>query len=62
MKFANRSLQQAVRLGTWNPARVVRQQEERGIIAPGKAADFVVLSPAGDVRATILNGQPPASR
>jgi N-acetylglucosamine-6-phosphate deacetylase len=62
MRFANRSLKQAVQLGTWNPARVVRQQEQRGFIAPGKAADFVVLSPAGDVRATVLNGQPPASR
>jgi N-acetylglucosamine-6-phosphate deacetylase len=61
MKFANWNLQQAVRLATWNPAGVVREHERRGSLAPGKVADLVVLSPSGEVRATIVNGRMPAS-
>ena len=61
MKFAHWNLQQAVQLATWNPARVVQQHDRRGMLAPGKAADLVVLSPGGEVRATIVNGRMPAA-
>jgi len=57
MQFANWSLQSAVQLATWNPARVVREQDRRGMLAAGKIADIVALSPAGEVRGTILNGR-----
>lgn len=53
-KFADLSLQQAVQLATLNPARVLVLQDV-GIIAPGAKADFVVLSPEGDVQRTILS-------
>lgn len=61
VKFAHRSLQQAVQLATWNPACVVQQQERRGILAAGKVADLVVLSPTGEVRASLVNGRMPAA-
>lgn len=61
VKFAHWTLQQAVQLATWNPARVVQQHERRGLLAPGKAADLVVLSPTGEVRATMVNGRMPAA-
>jgi N-acetylglucosamine-6-phosphate deacetylase len=61
MQFANWNLRSAVQLATWNPARVVRQHEHRGMLAAGKAADLVVLTPGGEVRATIVNGRFPAS-
>jgi len=61
MQFANWSLQSAVQLASWNPARVVREHEHRGMLAVGKAADIVVLTPGGEVRATIVNGCLPAS-
>ena len=44
MKFAQWDLQQAVRLATLNPARVVGLNSS-GCLKPGAAADLVVLSP-----------------
>jgi N-acetylglucosamine-6-phosphate deacetylase len=61
MQFANWNLRSAVQLATCNPARVVRQHDQRGMLAPGMIADIVALSPSGEVRATIVNGQIPAS-
>jgi N-acetylglucosamine-6-phosphate deacetylase len=55
MKFARLDLQQAVRAATANPARVVGMPK-KGIIEPGADADFVVLTPSGEVRATIVKG------
>ena len=52
-QFAELSLQQAVRLATLNPARALGR-DDLGIIAPGAGADFVVLSPQGEVQRTIL--------
>jgi N-acetylglucosamine-6-phosphate deacetylase len=54
-KFANLKLQQAIRLATVNPARVLRLGDV-GIIAPGARADFVVLTPQGSVERTICAG------
>jgi N-acetylglucosamine-6-phosphate deacetylase len=55
MQFAAWTLQQAVRLATLNPARVLGRNDI-GIIAPGAKADFVVLSRHGEVQRTIING------
>jgi N-acetylglucosamine-6-phosphate deacetylase len=57
MQFANWNLQSAVQLASWNPARVVREQDRRGMLAAGKIADIVALSPAGEVHGTIVNGR-----
>lgn len=54
--FGNRDLQAAIRLATLNPARVVGVETQYGALRPGAAADFVVLSPDGQVRQTIGGG------
>lgn len=55
MKFAGLDLQQAVRAASANPAKVVGMPK-KGTIEPGADADFVVLTPSGEVRATIVKG------
>jgi N-acetylglucosamine-6-phosphate deacetylase len=55
MKFAHWDLQQALRLATLNPARVAGLAN-RGKLETGADADFVVLSPSGEVRSTIIRG------
>ncbi len=54
MKFARLNLQQAARAASMNPAKVVGIK--RGTIEPGADADFVVLTLAGEVRATVVKG------
>jgi N-acetylglucosamine-6-phosphate deacetylase len=54
-EFSKWTLQQAVRLATLNPARVLGRNDI-GIIAPGTKADFTVLSRSGEVQRTIING------
>ncbi len=56
MQFAHWDLQQAVRLATLNPARVAGLVD-RGRLEAGAKADFVVLSPNGEVSSTIIGGQ-----
>src|SRR5579863_1811889 len=56
MQFAHWDLQPAVRLATLNPARVAGLAN-RGKIEAGAEADFVVLSPRGEVRNTIIRGE-----
>jgi N-acetylglucosamine-6-phosphate deacetylase len=55
MRFAQWDLQQALRPATLNPARVAGLTDQ-GSIKAGAQADFVVLSPAGDVKNTIVCG------
>lgn len=59
MKFAHWELQAALRLASLNPARV-GGLAERGKIEAGSPADLVVLTPAGEVKATIVGGALPA--
>jgi N-acetylglucosamine-6-phosphate deacetylase len=56
MKFAGWDLQQAVRMASANPARVAGAQN-KGVLQSGAGADFVVLSPGGEVRATVIRGK-----
>lgn len=55
MKFSGWELQQTLRLASLNPAKVLGLPQ-RGKLEPGCAADVVVLSPSGEVRATIVGG------
>lgn len=55
MKFANLDLQQATRAASLNPAKVAGFPR-KGVIEVGADADFVVLSPKGEVRATVVGG------
>lgn len=54
MKFAGLNLQQAVTAASLNPAKTVGIN--KGTIEPGADADFVVLTPDGEVRATVIKG------
>src|SRR3984885_4224119 len=56
MHFAHWDLQRALRLATLNPARVAGLAN-RGKLEAGAEADFVVLSPRGEVRNTIIRGE-----
>ena len=57
MSFVPLSLQDAVKLVTVNPARLLCLSEERGQIVEGAFADLVVLTPAGEVIATMTSGR-----
>ena len=57
VKFADWKLQDAVRLATLNPARVIGVSDRKGKIAPGADADFAVLTPQGEVVRTIFAGR-----
>ena len=52
-QFAGWSLQHAVRAATLNPVRAAGLPPAYGTLAPGAEANFVVLSPDGEVRRTI---------
>jgi N-acetylglucosamine-6-phosphate deacetylase len=54
-QFAGWSLQQALRLATFNAARVLGRSDI-GAIAPGAQADFIVLSRDGQIQRTIIGG------
>lgn len=56
MSFASLNLQDAVRLATFNPARVLGLTETYGTLAPGRVADMAVVSPSGKVMATMSRG------
>jgi N-acetylglucosamine-6-phosphate deacetylase len=55
-QFAGWSLKDAIRAATLNPARAAGL-EKLGALAKGADADFTVLSPAGEVRKTMVRGQ-----
>jgi N-acetylglucosamine-6-phosphate deacetylase len=55
MKFAGWTLQDSVRLATANPARTIRSMHH-GVLAVGALANFVVLSPTGEVLQTFIRG------
>jgi N-acetylglucosamine-6-phosphate deacetylase len=56
-KFSNWKLRDAVQAATLNPARAVGLSAHHGILSKGSAADFTVLSPAGEVLKTIVGGR-----
>jgi len=57
MSFAHWQLQRAVKLATLNPARLLGLTHQRGIIAAGRRADLVALTPEGKVMHTIIGGE-----
>jgi N-acetylglucosamine-6-phosphate deacetylase len=56
-QFSNWSLREAVRAATLNPAQAVGLSSHHGVLAAGADADFVVMSPVGEVLKTIVRGQ-----
>lgn len=57
MACAGWQLQQAVKLATLNPARLLGISDQRGLVATGRRADLVVLTPEGQVVQTIIGGE-----
>lgn len=57
MRYAPFTLQDSVRLVTFNPARRLGISETRGMLAPGRIADVVVLTPHGEVITTMAAGK-----
>ena len=56
MQFANIGLQQAAGAASTNPAKFAGLRG-KGVIEPGADADFVALTPTGEVRATVIAGE-----
>ncbi|MGA7771229.1 MAG: N-acetylglucosamine-6-phosphate deacetylase [Candidatus Sulfotelmatobacter sp.] len=56
-QFSDWSLRDAVRAATLNPAQAVGLSGHHGILVQGAAADFNVLSAAGEVLKTIVRGR-----
>jgi N-acetylglucosamine-6-phosphate deacetylase len=57
MRFVTLTLEDAVRLVTLNPARLLGINETYGTLATGGTADVVVLTTSGEVVATMADGQ-----
>jgi len=57
MSFGGWKLQAALRLVTFNPARLLGITATRGIVAAGCDADLVLLSPEGNIVQTIIAGE-----
>jgi N-acetylglucosamine-6-phosphate deacetylase len=57
MAFAGWTLQDAVRLVTHNPARMLGMENNIGVLAAGMRADLVVLSRTGEVLKTFVAGR-----
>lgn len=56
MSFAGWTLQDSIRLATYNPARVLGVEKSKGVIASGADADFAILNYKGEVLKTIIGG------
>lgn len=56
MKFAGVSLQDAIRMATLNPARVLGIDQRKGNLLAGADADIAVFTPTGEVVRTIVAG------
>jgi N-acetylglucosamine-6-phosphate deacetylase len=57
VKFTNASYGVAAHYASANPAHMTGFGETYGELAPGRKADITVLTPAGEVRSTLLSGQ-----
>jgi N-acetylglucosamine-6-phosphate deacetylase len=55
-QFSHWTLREAVRAATLNPAQAVGLSTKYGKLAPGAEANFVVLTPAGEVLKTVVGG------
>jgi N-acetylglucosamine-6-phosphate deacetylase len=56
MQFTGTSLQNAIRMASFNPASVLRIAKRKGNLSVGADADIAVFTPAGEVVRTIVGG------
>jgi N-acetylglucosamine-6-phosphate deacetylase len=57
MDFSGCSLQRSVALATRNPSCLLGISPRKGIVETGCDADFVLLTPSGDVVHTFIAGR-----
>jgi len=57
MSFAHWQLDRVVKLATLNPARLLGIASERGMVARGRRADLVLLTPEAKVMHTLIAGE-----
>ncbi len=56
VRFTGVTLCDAVRMASWNPARLLGLDERKGCLRPGSDADLVVLEPNGTVAGAMARG------
>jgi N-acetylglucosamine-6-phosphate deacetylase len=57
VKFTDAPYRAAARYASTNPAHMIGVGDVYGELAPGRPANITVLSPEGEVRSTLLNGE-----
>lgn len=57
MEMAGVTLQDAARMASYNPARLLGLEQRKGWLREGADADLVVLDPNGSVAGTMVSGQ-----
>ncbi len=55
--LADVPLLEAVRMATYNPAKLIKQHDRKGILAPGKDADVIIFDNNIQVYLTMTNGK-----
>ncbi len=56
-RLAGATLQEAIRMSTLNPARVIHMDNELGLIATGRKADLILMDEDFNVRLSMVNGK-----
>jgi len=56
-RFTSATFAQAVRMATWNPARIFGLHRRKGSIAPGKDADICIADEKMNVQMTLVKGR-----
>ncbi len=51
------SLPQAVKMATFNPAKVIKVVDRKGTLTPGKDGDVTIFDENFDVKITIVEGK-----
>jgi N-acetylglucosamine-6-phosphate deacetylase len=51
------TVQEAIRMATLNPAKVIHMDDQLGIIATGRKADMILLDQDFKVRMNMVNGK-----
>jgi N-acetylglucosamine-6-phosphate deacetylase len=58
MTLAGVSLQDGIRMASYNPACLLGLEQRKGCLRPGADADLVVLEPDGRVAGAVARGRP----
>jgi len=56
-QLAGASVQQAIRMATYNPAHVIGMQRQVGLIASGRPADLIIMDSNFDVKLAMVAGE-----